>query len=236
MSVVIRLPLEIVKSRTQIGAYGPDTTLRKSLRMVWRNEGFKGFWRGYGGTLARDVGQITARKRLRGWLTIEASKIPFTITQFPLYEYLRKVFSENYPSGDGQGPTAVHSAIAGSIGGGVASLVTQPVDVVRTRIMLEAKVSSYCFRVAPRRTKSQLRTEITLGPSAISTIHLNLSPDHKLIPDGRVIGVVQGNRPENWSRHGRWWNLSGTVRGRKNMGRNGRMSHRSRISGKAGVS
>ncbi|KAG7561842.1 hypothetical protein FFLO_02743 [Filobasidium floriforme] len=122
VSVVIRLPLEIIKSRTQTAAYGADTTLRKSLRMVWRNEGLKGFWRGYGGTLARDI--------------------PFTITQFPLYEYFKKVLAHRFPSEKGDGEaTAVHSALAGSIGGGVASLVTQPVDVVRTRIMLEAKKS-----------------------------------------------------------------------------------------------
>jgi len=60
VSVVIRLPLEIIKSRTQISAYGPDTTLRKSVRMVWKNEGLKGFWRGYGGTLGRDVSQVAA--------------------------------------------------------------------------------------------------------------------------------------------------------------------------------
>jgi hypothetical protein len=65
---VIRLPLEIIKSRTQIGAYGPDTTLRKSLRMVWKNEGLKGFWRGYGGTLGRDVSQVAVYKRLSGKL------------------------------------------------------------------------------------------------------------------------------------------------------------------------
>ena len=65
--MVIRLPLEIIKSRTQTAAYGPDTTLRKSLRMVWRNEGLKGFWRGYGGTLARDASRVMKRSTLK-WL------------------------------------------------------------------------------------------------------------------------------------------------------------------------
>jgi hypothetical protein len=77
---------------------------------------------------------------------VDMPQIPFTITQFPLYEHFKKVLARRFPSekGDGQA-TAVHSALAGSIGGGVASLVTQPVDVVRTRIMLEAKVRSHCL-------------------------------------------------------------------------------------------
>lgn len=73
---------------------------------------------------------------------VDTPQIPFTITQFPLYEHFKKVLARRFPSEKGDGEaTAVHSAVAGSIGGGVASLVTQPVDVVRTRIMLEAKVS-----------------------------------------------------------------------------------------------
>ena len=61
-----------------------------------------------------------------------------------MYEHFKKDLAQRFPSKNEDGePTAVHSALAGSIGGGVASLVTQPVDVVRTRIMPEAKVKFF---------------------------------------------------------------------------------------------
>lgn len=88
---------------------------------------------------------------------VDTLQIPFTITQFPLYEHFKKVLARRFPSEKGDGEaTAVHSALAGSIGGGVASLVTQPVDVVRTRIMLEAKVSSRWDFLGPVLTISRL--------------------------------------------------------------------------------
>jgi solute carrier family 25 S-adenosylmethionine transporter 26 len=88
---------------------------------------------------------------------VDMPQIPFTITQFPLYEHFKKVLARRFPGEKGDGEaTAVHSALAGSIGGGVASLVTQPVDVVRTRIMLEAKVRSRWDSLGPILTISRL--------------------------------------------------------------------------------
>ena len=69
------------------------------------------------------------------------------MTQFPLYENIKERLRLRYPHNeerDQQGLwtyATLHSAIAGSLSGAVAAIVTQPVDVVRTRIMLEGKVS-----------------------------------------------------------------------------------------------
>lgn len=73
------------------------------------------------------------------------------MTQFPLYENIKERLRLRYPHNeerDQQGLwtyATLHSAIAGSLSGAVAAIVTQPVDVVRTRIMLEGKVSTCPF-------------------------------------------------------------------------------------------
>lgn len=67
-------------------------------------------------------------------------KIPFTAIQFPLYEALKTELSQNYLSGKRK-PLAHEAAGCGMIAGGIAAALTTPLDVVKTRAMLEAKVS-----------------------------------------------------------------------------------------------
>ena len=52
---MIRVPTEIVKSRTQTGAYGPGKSSWHSLVQTMRYEGIRGFYRGFGITIAREV-------------------------------------------------------------------------------------------------------------------------------------------------------------------------------------
>ncbi|KAG5346768.1 U183 protein, partial [Acromyrmex charruanus] len=73
---------------------------------------FKLLYRGYWSTVLRDM--------------------PFSIVQFPLWEYFKKSYRfyierEIY---------SVESAICGAIAGGISAAVTTPLDVAKTRIML----------------------------------------------------------------------------------------------------
>ncbi|XP_018310506.1 S-adenosylmethionine mitochondrial carrier protein homolog [Mycetomoellerius zeteki] len=68
----------------------------------------------------------------RGYCSTVLRDMPFSIVQFPLWEYLKKSYRfyierEIYP---------VESAICGAIAGGISAAVTTPLDVVKTRIML----------------------------------------------------------------------------------------------------
>lgn len=68
----------------------------------------------------------------RGYWSTVLRDMPFSIVQFPLWEYLKKSCSfyterEIYP---------VESAICGAVAGGVSAAVTTPFDVAKTRIML----------------------------------------------------------------------------------------------------
>jgi solute carrier family 25 S-adenosylmethionine transporter 26 len=108
----------VVKSRTQTSAYGEGRSSLHSALMTARNEGIRGFYRGFGITIAREL--------------------PFTSIQFPLYEYLKSLLSRDFLSG--RRPSPGEAAVCGSIAGGVAALTTTPLDVVKTRVMLELKV------------------------------------------------------------------------------------------------
>ncbi|WWD20284.1 hypothetical protein CI109_104760 [Kwoniella shandongensis] len=119
VSCLIRVPTEVVKSRTQTGAYGHGKGSLHSAVSTMKFEGIRGFYRGFGITIAREI--------------------PFTSIQFPLYEYLKSVLSRNYL--DGRRPTSYEAAGCGMIAGGIAAALTTPLDVVKTRVMLEARTS-----------------------------------------------------------------------------------------------
>ncbi|KAK6908480.1 hypothetical protein I203_102482 [Kwoniella mangroviensis CBS 8507] len=120
ISCLIRVPTEVVKSRTQTGAYGQGKSSIHSAISTMKFEGIRGFYRGFGITIAREL--------------------PFTSIQFPLYESLKSLLSKHYLGG--RRPTSYEAAICGSIAGGFAAGVTTPLDVVKTRVMLEARTST----------------------------------------------------------------------------------------------
>jgi hypothetical protein len=57
VSCLVRVPTEVTKSRTQTGAYGEGKgkgSINSALS-IWRFEGLRGFYRGFGMTIVRDV-------------------------------------------------------------------------------------------------------------------------------------------------------------------------------------
>jgi solute carrier family 25 S-adenosylmethionine transporter 26 len=118
---LVRVPAEVIKQRTQT-----STTSSSSLgtfKSIWRNDSkeglIKGFYRGWGSTIMREI--------------------PFTMIQFPLYEFLKREWSAN----QGSPVNPLQGAVCGSIAGGIAAATTTPLDVIKTRIMLnEERVSA----------------------------------------------------------------------------------------------
>lgn len=131
VSCLIRVPTEVVKQRTQSGLYG-RSSYQTALGTL-RTEGVRGFYRGFGITIAREV--------------------PFSCIQFPLYEALKAhLFGE---------PNSLQAALCGALAGGTAAALTTPLDVVKTRVMLENQGSGRSASVLsfPSRLLGIARTE-----------------------------------------------------------------------------
>lgn len=112
---LIRVPTEIVKQRRQAGAGSSGLGI---VRSTLAAEGALGLYRGYFTTLAREI--------------------PFSLIQFPLWEFLKKSVAES----TGQAtPLPWQGSLCGAVAGGFSAAVTTPLDVAKTRIML-AKTGS----------------------------------------------------------------------------------------------
>jgi len=109
VAAVVRVPTEVVKQRVQAGLYRHGT---EAVAGIVRTEGYGGLWRGYLSTLAREI--------------------PFSLVQFPLYEFLKTSYSDV----KGAPPKPWEAALVGSVAGAIAAGITTPLDLAKTRIML----------------------------------------------------------------------------------------------------
>ncbi|XP_069190069.1 mitochondrial S-adenosylmethionine carrier protein isoform X2 [Procambarus clarkii] len=114
-SCTIRVPTELVKQRRQAQIY--QSSIRV-IQDIFKYEGFKGFFRGYFSTVARDI--------------------PFSLIQFPLWEILKKQWSH----AQGYYVDSWQASLCGAFAGGVSAALTTPLDVAKTRIMLAERSSS----------------------------------------------------------------------------------------------
>lgn len=123
----IRVPTEVIKQRAQAGLFGGSTLL--ALRDIL--------------SLRQQHGVSTVLKELYrgGGITI-IREIPFTIVQFSLWEYFKAAYSRRQTDLSDREVglvTATESAVFGSIAGAIAAAGTTPLDVLKTRLMLERR-------------------------------------------------------------------------------------------------
>jgi solute carrier family 25 S-adenosylmethionine transporter 26 len=121
VSCAILTPVEVIKQNAQMVAHNsPHNATLATLARFRQNPA--ALWRGYAALAGRNL--------------------PFTAMQFPLFERLREAWktrreAKGVSSGslvESAGITAVSAGAAGA----VAAVLTTPVDVVKTRIMLAA--------------------------------------------------------------------------------------------------
>ncbi|CAD6587512.1 MAG: hypothetical protein ASARMPREDX12_002916 [Alectoria sarmentosa] len=78
----------------------------------------------------------------RGYTALAGRNLPFTAMQFPMFEHLRtSIHAYRKRRGIATGSmweTAFVTAISAASAGSVAAVITTPIDVVKTRIMLSA--------------------------------------------------------------------------------------------------
>ncbi|ESO04005.1 hypothetical protein HELRODRAFT_79715, partial [Helobdella robusta] len=115
VACLVRVPVEVIKQRAMVSSSKSPLTLS---RLTYQNEGWRGFYRGYMSTVLREI--------------------PFSIVQFPIWEYLKVTWGRNQDSQVLPWQSAVCGAIAGC---GIAAATTTPLDVAKTRIMLAKHTS-----------------------------------------------------------------------------------------------
>lgn len=106
---LVSVPTDNVKLRMQVGAY---SSMSSCVRGIFKESGFRGFYRGY--------------------MTSAMREIPFSAIQMSLYEASKRAWKDY--SGESVG--AAQAPLLGSISGGIAGAVTTPLDVTKTRLML----------------------------------------------------------------------------------------------------
>lgn len=108
---LIRVPIEIVKQKRQVSEI--QYRAIDILMHAYKSDGiFNGIYNGYGITLMRDI--------------------PFSMIQYPLWEFLNSLAKTLM----NEKPSVFLAACFGSVAGAVASALTTPLDVAKTRIQL----------------------------------------------------------------------------------------------------
>lgn len=107
---MVRVPTAVVTQNMQVGRYA---SLTEALSATYKSGGLGAFYNGYGTTVAREI--------------------PFAFIQFPIYE----AFKSQWVAWQGRETNPVQGAACGSVAGAIAGAITTPLDVAKTRIMLE---------------------------------------------------------------------------------------------------
>ncbi|KAJ1398596.1 X8 domain [Sesbania bispinosa] len=113
---LVRVPTEVVKQRMQTGQY---TSASGAVRFIASKEGFKGFYAGYGSFLLRDL--------------------PFDAIQFCIYEQIRI----GYKLAARRDLNDPENAIIGAFAGALTGAITTPLDVIKTRLMIQGSANRY---------------------------------------------------------------------------------------------
>jgi hypothetical protein len=111
---------------------------------TFKNEGLGGFFTGYFATLVRDI--------------------PYTMLELGLYENFKAAFRYFRKTSD---LSQRDELIAAALTGGITALLTTPLDLVKTKLMVQVSWSFFLLKdsIATNFARSLLRDQCTLASS-----------------------------------------------------------------------
>jgi len=116
-SSVILVPGELIKQRLQMGQYN---TVGGAIKSIWNTEGAMGFFTGYSGVCLRDI--------------------PYTMLELGLYENFKVFYLKLKNNRKGQTKTELSQfdiIAAAALTGGIAGYLTNPLDTIKTKLMVD---------------------------------------------------------------------------------------------------
>jgi solute carrier family 25 S-adenosylmethionine transporter 26 len=111
-------------------------------------------------------------KLWRGYTALAARDIPFTALQFPAFEYMKRVLLARRSRAKGGRAVGVLeqswiAAISAGVAGSAAAWLTTPLDVVKTRMMLEAGDGERSQRAGEMIRKGGRRSAFAVGKDVL---------------------------------------------------------------------
>lgn len=121
----IMTPMDVVKQRMQLASRKAYPSVFQSIKSIYQNHGLTAFYAGYKTTLIMNV--------------------PFTAMYFAGYESAKSFILDWNEITDEDFSAASHCA-AGAIAGTTAASITNPLDVVKTRLQTQGEVGARRYR------------------------------------------------------------------------------------------
>lgn len=122
-SCIVSVPQEVIKQRLVTGVYD---SFRHAVNSIYQSEGITGFYSAWRPTMARNV--------------------PFVMTTFTTMEFLKQRRLQQKP--DRTDLNVLEHLSIGMTSALVAGLITQPIDVIKTRLMTQAASTAVPYKNA----------------------------------------------------------------------------------------
>lgn len=126
-SCIVSVPQEVIKQRLVTGVY---PSFRKAVKSIWKQEGIRGFYHSWKPTMLRNI--------------------PFVVITFTAQDIIKNriLSSRNHSSQTQKNLSLGENLATGMMSALIAGIITNPVDVIKTRMMTQASSNALPYKSA----------------------------------------------------------------------------------------